>query len=79
MKPVVELRPTHPTWRCDCGHIKLNHEHEVDKLGNLPCGIIGCPCTNFDKYIEPHEPRQPVKTLDRNDPKLFDLREIVTQ
>ena len=54
--------------RCECGHENMLHDSVVG------CYIAGCFCKSYDKYDPPREPRAKiVKTLDREDPKLFEV------
>lgn len=38
--------------RCECGHLRLDHERERPELGTVqpPCAVHGCACTGFDDF-----------------------------
>lgn len=60
-----------PSSRCGCGHIKMHHG--TGRYG-LDCAVVGCQCGAFVEYVEQREPRaKPVRTLDREDPKMFEV------
>jgi len=53
---------------CQCGHENMVHD------AVRGCYIAGCFCKTYEKYDPPREPRPKIiKTLDREDPKLFEV------
>lgn len=66
---------------CTCGHRHNEHENKVGKdaqgrptldIGDAECAWMGCLCEAFSEAPPEREPRAPrVKTLDRDEPKLF--------
>jgi hypothetical protein len=66
----VEVPHAHepPHARCICGHEKIVH------VGYSECWVKGCRCREFTKSEPPPPERiQRVKTLDRSEPKLFEV------
>lgn len=39
--------------RCECGHLRLDHERERPELDLLdpPCAVHGCSCEGFDDFV----------------------------
>lgn len=62
--------------RCVCGHDKPSHGTGLKEYGSpdYRCAIVGCECERFELEIVAKVSRPKiVKTLDRPEPKLFDV------
>lgn len=54
--------------RCECGHENMIHDSVRG------CYIAGCFCKQYEAFIPERELRaKTVKTLDKTDPKLFEV------
>ena len=61
---------------CECGHDKPTHGTGLKKFGSndYACIMMGCECKHFELAPVPKVSRpRVVKTLDKDEPKLFDI------
>jgi hypothetical protein len=61
---------------CECGHDKPTHGTGLAVYGShdYACTIVACNCKVFELEVVPKVSRpRVVKTLDKDEPKLFDI------